>query len=185
MSDMTPIPAAPGAGPPSNAAGDYLKPAFWAGICAGVLSGVPLLSAGCCLWMAGGGTLAVYFFQLQNSFPLRRPGDGARLGMLAGFFGFLVASIVNVSSQLLLFRGWEKFTTVLRRQLEQTLPKDPQGKEALAWAMTTDGLITMIVLGALMFLTLFVLLSMAGGADRKSTRLNSSHIQKSRMPSSA
>ena len=28
-------------------------------------------------------------------------------------------------------------------------------------------------------------LGMGGGGDRKSTRLNSSHIQKSRMPSSA
>ena len=31
----------------------------------------------------------------------------------------------------------------------------------------------------------YVVMSLAPGADRKSTRLNSSHIQKSRMPSSA
>ena len=32
---------------------------------------------------------------------------------------------------------------------------------------------------------LSVAVAVGGGADRKSTRLNSSHIQKSRMPSSA
>ena len=143
---------------------DFLKPAFWAGFCSGVLSGVPLLNLGCCIWMAGGGTLAVYFFQLQNGFPLKRPGDGGRLGLLAGLFGFLFSSAVNLLSQLLLFRGWDKFTKALREQLQRSMPNDAQGKEAFAWAMTTDGTITLIVLGSLMFLTAYLLMSMAGGA---------------------
>jgi len=44
----------PSPGPVPGAPRDYLQPAFWAGVCSGVLTGVPGLSLLFCLWMTGG-----------------------------------------------------------------------------------------------------------------------------------
>src|SRR5436190_1467782 len=141
--------------PPVPPAG-YLQPAFWAGFCSGVLSGVPVLNSACCLWMGGGGVLAVYFFKLQYGFPIKRPGDGGRLGLLAGMFGCLVAIPLNLVSQILVFRGWGNFTSELRKHLEESLSRDPQAKEAMSWALTTDGLITLTVFCGLAFLLAYM-----------------------------
>ena len=146
---------------------DYLYPAFWAGVCSGVLSGVPLLSEACCLWMTGGGTLAVYFFQLKNGFPLKKAGDGARLGLFTGVFGGLISVAVNFGSQLLLSRGVSTMLQAFReqiKQMQQNMPSDPQAKEAVAWAMTTEGTVSLMIVGALAVCVLFMLLSTAGGA---------------------
>ena len=46
-----------------------LQPAFYGGLLIGVLSALPIVSAGnccCCLWVVAGGMLAVYLRQ-QNS----------------------------------------------------------------------------------------------------------------------
>ena len=61
----------------------------------------------------------------------------------------------------------------------------PKGKTSISWER-----MNLVVLSAAVLVTAMVLLRDAvdflrAPADRKSTRLNSSHIQKSRMPSSA
>jgi len=159
-----PSPAPSGQGPVQA---DYLYPAFWAGVCSGVLTGVPLLSEACCLWMTGGGMLAVYFFHLKNGFLLKKPGDGARLGLFTGIFGGLISVVVNFGSQLLLSRGFSNMLQAFRdqiKQMQQTMPADPGAKEAMAWAMTTEGTVSLMILGSLMVCVLFMLLSTAGGA---------------------
>jgi len=157
--------------PPVPVQADYLYPAFWAGVCSGILSGVPLLNSACCLWMTGGGMLAVYFFYLKNGFPLKKAGDGARLGLFTGIIGSLISTAVNFGSQLLINRGVSNMMEAVRkgilemeRSLPPTTPPDPQAKEAIAWAMTTEGTVSLMILGSLMMCVLFVLLSTAGGA---------------------
>ena len=150
--------------PKTSQAGDYLQPAFWAGFCSGVLTGVPVLSAGCCLWMAGGGTLAVYFFQLMNGRSLQRPADGARLVMITGMFAFLVWSVVSLLSNVLISRGFWNFVNSFNEQFQKSMPNDPQTREFMAWVSTTDGMITMFIFVALSFLTAHVLLASLGGA---------------------
>jgi len=164
MDEMNqPAPPSPGAapGPP---AGDYLQPAFWAGFCSGVLTGVPVLSAGCCLWMAGGGTLAVYLFRLMNGFSLQRPADGARLGMITGLFAFLVWGVVSLLSNVLISRGFWNFVNSFSEQFQKSMPNDPQTREFMAWASTTDGMITMFLFVSLAFLMAHILLAALGGA---------------------
>ena len=62
-----------------------VAPAFWAGIAAGVLVGVPGTSNCACLWMLGCGALAVFFFHKQFGRTVF-PNEAARLGALSGFF---------------------------------------------------------------------------------------------------
>src|ERR1035438_6245732 len=142
--------------PKTSQAGDYLQPAFWAGFCSGVLTGVPVLSAGCCLWMAGGGTLAVYFFQLMNGRSLQRPADGARLGMITGMFAILVWSGVSLLANVLISRGFWNFVNSFNEQLQQSMPNTPESRQFLAWFATTDGMISMLAFTALAFLMVHV-----------------------------
>ena len=64
----------------------------------GVLSALPIISAGnacCCLWVVGGGVLAAYLFQQNQSAPIT-PADGALIGLLAGLAGALVQFLVKI-----------------------------------------------------------------------------------------
>jgi hypothetical protein len=166
MPDEPQLPETP-PGPPeiAPAAGhEYLSPAFMAAICAGVLTGVPVLNLLCCLWMIGGGALAVHFFRLIHGRPLVRLGDGARLGTITGFFGFFVAFFVNLFSQLLIHRGASGFLARFRESLERSLPSDPQQRAALEWAKTAGGTAIILALASILVFVVFVLCSTAGGA---------------------
>jgi hypothetical protein len=159
--EATPPPQ--GVAPPAGQ--ELLYPAVMSAICSGVLSGVPLLNAGCCLWMAGGGILAVYFFELKHGRPLVRLGDGARLGLITGFFGFFVAFFVNLFSQILIYRGFAKLLDKYREQMAATpIGSDPQAKDFLVWAMTPMGMAVLFLMGTVFFFFIFVTLSTAGGA---------------------
>ncbi len=124
---QAPLPA-PGAPPPSGK--EFLYPAFMAAICSGALSGVPVLKVGCLLWMVGGGMLAVYFFEQKHGRPLLRAADGARLGMMTGFFGFFFGFFVNLFSQLLIFRGFGGVIKAYRSQIEKSpMPPGPDSAQ--------------------------------------------------------
>jgi hypothetical protein len=75
-----------------------LQPALYGGLFIGVLSALPIVSAGnccCCLWVILGGVLAVYLRQ-QNS-PYQVPASEAALvGLLAGLIGGIVAAILSI-----------------------------------------------------------------------------------------
>ena len=144
---------------------ELLYPAFMAGVCSGALSGVPLINICSCLWMLGGGMLAVYFFRLKNGWALPNPGDGARLGMLTGFFGFFLAFFINVFSQLLIHRGVQGFLARYREQVQRSpAASDPQSRELMAWALTPTGMAALFIAGTIVFFAFFVGLSTVGGA---------------------
>lgn len=77
------------------------QPVLLGGLFLGVLSALPIISAGncCCLWTLGGGMLTVYLTQQQTHQPLHLV-DGARLGFLAGLAGAVIwlftAAIIEV-----------------------------------------------------------------------------------------
>jgi hypothetical protein len=82
---------------------NYAQPAFIGGLVMGVLSALPLVSAGnlcCCLWVVGGGALAAYLLQ-QNESGAITPGDGALVGLLAGLIGAVVQTLVGIPIGLL------------------------------------------------------------------------------------
>ena len=77
------------------------QPVLLGGLFLGVLSALPIISAGncCCLWTLGGGMLTVYLTQQQRPQPLHLV-DGARLGFLAGLAGAVIwlftAAVIEV-----------------------------------------------------------------------------------------
>jgi hypothetical protein len=158
-----PAPSPQGTVPPTGQ--EFLYPAFMAAICAGVLSGVPLLNLGCLIWIVGGGMLAVYFFEQKHGRPLVRLADGARLGMITGFFGFFFYFFVNMLSQLLIMRGPRGVLEAYRQVIEKyPMPPGPEAEQLKAFASTPGGMAVLLVIGAIFSFIAFVLLSTAGGA---------------------
>ena len=74
-----------------------LQPALLGGAFVGVLSALPIVSAGnfcCCLWLVLGGVLAAYVMQQNHPEPVSL-ADGAAVGFLAGLFGAVIYAIVG------------------------------------------------------------------------------------------
>jgi Family of unknown function (DUF5518) len=75
-----------------------LQPALLGGVFIGVLSALPIVSAGnlcCCLWILAGGALAAYLLQQNQPAPLT-PGDGAIVGLLAGLVGAVIHTVLSI-----------------------------------------------------------------------------------------
>ena len=74
-----------------------LQPAFYGGLFIGVLSALPVISIGncCCLWVLGGGMLAVYLMQQNHPYQVTA-ADGALVGLLAGVFGGIIGTIISI-----------------------------------------------------------------------------------------
>ncbi|MBE3111630.1 MAG: hypothetical protein IMZ57_09170 [Acidobacteria bacterium] len=77
---------------------EYLRPALIAGAIAGVLSGLPFVSAGnclCCLWIVGGAALAVNLLA-KNAGGVLTSGDGAIVGALTGIVAAVVSALMAI-----------------------------------------------------------------------------------------
>src|SRR5690606_26155599 len=81
-----------------------LQPSLLGGLFIGVLSALPIISAGnclCCLWVVSGGVLAAYLLQQNQAAPLEA-GDGAIVGLLAGLVGAVLASLLAIPIQMVM-----------------------------------------------------------------------------------
>lgn len=81
-----------------------LQPALLGGLLIGVLSALPLVSAGnccCCLWVLAGGMLAVYLRQ-QNAPAAVTSAEGAYVGLLAGIFGGIIGVLLAIPVDLIM-----------------------------------------------------------------------------------
>jgi hypothetical protein len=81
-----------------------LQPAVVGGLVMGVLSALPLISAGnicCCLWVISGGVVAAYVLQQNQPTPITQ-GDGALVGLLAGLIGAAVHLVLSIPITLLM-----------------------------------------------------------------------------------
>jgi len=79
-----------------------LQPAVIGGVVIGVLSALPLISAGnccCCLWIIGGGAVAAYLMQQHQTAPIT-VGDGAAVGAMAGLVGAVVQLVIAIPVHL-------------------------------------------------------------------------------------
>ena len=82
----------------------FAQPALFGGLVAGVLSALPIISAGnfcCCLWVVGGGAVAAYVLQQNTAAPVT-PGDGALAGLLAGLVGAFVHLFLSIPLTLVM-----------------------------------------------------------------------------------
>jgi len=74
------------------------QPALYAGIAIGVLSALPVINLGnclCCMWVVGGGALAVYLMQQNHPYSVTA-ADGALVGLMAGAIGGLIAGLLSI-----------------------------------------------------------------------------------------
>lgn len=81
-----------------------LQPALFGGLFIGVLSALPIISAGnclCCMWVIGGGILASYLMQQNYPYPIAA-ADGALVGILAGLIGGVVGTIVSIPVDMMM-----------------------------------------------------------------------------------
>ncbi|MDE0037469.1 MAG: hypothetical protein OXU77_07900 [Gammaproteobacteria bacterium] len=77
---------------------EKLKSALIGGLIAGIASGLPYVGAvntACCALYIGGGVLATYLYMKDLRASSKAPyGEGAVVGLLAGLFGGIVATII-------------------------------------------------------------------------------------------
>jgi hypothetical protein len=101
-----------------------LQPAIFGGLFIGVLSTLPIISLGnclCCMWVLGGGVLAVYLMQQNHPYQVTA-ADGALVGLLAGLVGGLV-------SGLLLIPVMMAFGPFQQRLIERIIASNPDVPE--------------------------------------------------------
>jgi hypothetical protein len=80
------------------------QPALIGGLVIGVLSSLPIISAGnicCCMWVVAGGAVAAYLLQQNQTAPIA-PGDGALVGLFAGLIGAVVGFVISIPLSLMM-----------------------------------------------------------------------------------
>jgi len=143
--------------------------ALLAGAGAAILSAVPIVSLGCCLWTLGAGALAVTLYQRRVPDIIITPGMGMKLGALAGVFAFVIHAIITTVS-FVAFRTSSEFRRALQEQMDKQLANasDPKAQEIMRqmfdWINTPQGMATFMVLMLVMLAVLFVVFTAAGGA---------------------
>ena len=84
--------------------GSIIQPALIGGLVMGVLSALPIVSAGnvcCCLWVLSGGAVAAYVLQQNQPSPISQ-ADGAIAGLLAGICGSFVYLVISIPITILM-----------------------------------------------------------------------------------
>jgi hypothetical protein len=145
------------------------KGALLAGVGAAILTAIPFVSVGCCLWMLGAGVLSVSMYRKQLPGALITPGMGMKLGALAGIFGFMINAVLTVLS-FVVFRSSGEFRRAMREQLEKQMASNPDPKaqaivhQFMDWMSTPQGAATFVVLMLLVLGVVFIVITAAGGA---------------------
>lgn len=129
-----------------------IEPALIGGLVVGVLSALPIISAGnlcCCLWIVSGGVAAAHFLQQNQQRPITQ-GDGALVGLLAGLIGAGVYLVVSIPITILVAPIQRQ---VLARLMERANGMPPEFREYVGGVGGAVGLVLgfvlMVVLGAI------------------------------------
>jgi hypothetical protein len=116
------------------------------------------------VWMLGGGLLAVVIYQAGKNGERVTAGIGARLGAAAGLIGFVIFATLS-GLGLIASRGSEELRNALREQLQQSAMRsgDPHAMELVQRFMTPEGTVVLVVVGMVLMLAAFLLVSSVGG----------------------
>jgi len=117
--------------------------------------GVGLLTAG---------FFSVYFYRRRNPFTPLTLRLGARLGALSGLLGFAITMIATAIATAILHSAAEIHGLMLKAvQQYGAGSSNPQMQQVLDFYATRQGFIVMLILGCLMMLILFLVVSSVGG----------------------
>lgn len=150
---------------PTGAPPNKMKAALLGGLVAGVLSGLPGISAGnCCfcLWVVLGGVIAAYLY--TKEVPLLRSGEAAFVGMMSGVVAAVIATIISIPLRLLMSRFMMGFQReFMEKMLEQNQDFPPQLREFMLGMFSPGFAIGMILVGFVMSLVFFSIFGALGG----------------------
>ena len=138
---------------------DRLQPAFWGGLFIGVLSALPIVSAGnccCCLWVLLGGGLAVYLRQQNSPFQIQA-SEGALVGLIAGAIGAVIAGIVSIPFQMMAGQMQQQ---IMQRVLENNPDMPPEARDVIERIALARGL---WIVGVLFNLIVYSVFGVLGG----------------------
>jgi hypothetical protein len=103
-----------------------LQPALVGGLVAGLLSVVPVISVGCCLWGLTGGAVAAYMLIKRSPVFRVTNGDGAVVGLLAGLIGSVIMMAVNIPVTL---SRWPQVIEAIKQQAAKQ--SDPEAQASV------------------------------------------------------
>jgi hypothetical protein len=145
---------------------DLLRPTLISGIIFGVVAGLPFLGCCCCLWMAAAGWLATFLYireSKRRAYPFK-VSDGAVTGLLAGLFGgFSSWTVETVGNILFGQRLQEAMLSALDRVLQGVPPEAGQALEALRKGLEEEPTVPTLIVGLMVTMFLFALLSTVAG----------------------
>jgi hypothetical protein len=160
----------PYAAPPGQVRWDLAwKGALLCGVGAAILTAIPVVSVGCCLWMLGAGALAVSFYRRRVPDTAITPGMGMKIGALTGLFGWLLNAVVTALS-FVVGRTNGDMRQLMEEQMKKQLAGSPDPKmqqamqQIVNWISTPQGMATMIVLVLIFMGVVFLFITAAGGA---------------------
>jgi hypothetical protein len=100
-SEEPPVPPRPTAPLPDL---NFIQPAITGGMFLGLLSSMPLISAGnflCCMWVLLGGGIAAVLLTRQRPLSSITYGDGAFVGVMSGLFGAVIGTVVQLAFRVI------------------------------------------------------------------------------------
>ena len=139
---------------------DRLQPALWGGVFIGVLSALPLVSAGnccCCLWVLIGGALAAYLRQQNTPYQVL-PAEGAIVGLIAGALGGVIQSLLSIPLEMM---AGPMQKQIMERVLSSNPDVDPQFREMMENIASHSA--GFRVIGMLITVIIFTVFGMFGG----------------------
>lgn len=139
-----------------------LQPALFGGLFIGVLSALPIINLGnclCCMWVIGGGALAVYLMQQNYPYAVQA-SDGALVGLLAGFIGGALAGLLVIPLALA-FGPMEQ--RIIQRALENNQDMPPEVRSMVENMTRGSMLGLMAVIGVIVRAICFAVIAMLGG----------------------
>lgn len=144
-----------------------MKGAALAGFAAAILSSIPIVGYGCCLWLLGTGAAAVWLYQRAIPTAYVTPGMGMRIGAVSGMFAFLVNAVWMTFR---FTRDSTEFRTILTEQMEKSIAANPnpQAQDLMRQFSNTlntpQGIATFFIFLLVVLAVAFILFSAAGGA---------------------
>lgn len=141
--------------------------ALLAGVGTALLSALPIISLGCCLWLLGGGALSVLLYQRKVPGLLVTPGMGLRLGAATGAFAYLLYALFFTVLGML---KSNEFRQMMQESIERAAARNSDtqsqqiAQQLIDWLGTPQGAATFIVFMLAFLAIVFVGFTAAGGA---------------------